>query len=291
MPTIICNGKKVKLFKPVIEIPTKCPSCGNDLINDGIKLVCSFLGCPQRNFYRIMNWIRVTGIEEFGESLAKKLTNKIKSIADLYQLKEADISAIEGWGPKTAKVVIANVNKTRVLKPGIFLKALGIPSISDRTSKELLKNFDTIEKILEIDVPAISKLKGFADTSAAAIVSGLITYRSEIENLLNIITLSSGEQRGVLSEQSFCFTGTMEQSRSFYQKLVEKHGGENKNSVTKELSYLVCNEDKGSSKSQKAKKYGTKIINEKQFMELVGESLPESKSIKTHKIKSFSLFE
>lgn len=277
------------LGKP-IEIPTKCPSCGSELINDDTRLICPYIGCPKRNFYRIMNWIKVTGIEEFGESLGRKLEDKLKKIADIYDLKEIDISEIEGWGPKSAKTVIANINSTKTLKPEIFLTALGIPSISDRTSEELLKHFSTIEKLLEVDIPAIKDLKGFADVSAAAIVSGLITYRSEIENLLKIINLSDEKEEGKLSGLSFCFTGAMEHPRSYYQKKVEEHGGTNKSSVIKDLSYLVCNEDKGSTKSQKAEKYDVKVINEKKFMEMIGGSQPEPEESKS-KIENYSLFE
>jgi len=274
-----------------IKIPTTCPSCNSNLLNDDVRLICPNVGCPKRNFHRIMNWIKVTGIEEFGESLGMKLEDKVKSISDLYNLKEKDIIDLEGWGPKRAKVVISNIKNTRELKPEIFLEALGIPTISDRTSKELLKHFGTIENILEIDIPSIAVLSGFGDTSAVAIVSGLLHYRPEIENLLKIISLSSGDQGGLLSGKSFCFTGSMEQPRPYYQKLVENNGGENKNSVTKDLTYLVMNVDAGSSKSQKAKKYDTKIITEKEFLEMLGEISPEPEKPKTPKIESYSLFD
>jgi len=45
--------------------------------------------------------------------------------------------------------------------------------------------------------------------------------------------------------------------------------------VTKDLNYLVCNEDKGSTKSQKAAKYGIKIINEKEFLGMIGSMVQE----------------
>jgi DNA ligase (NAD+) len=52
--------------------------------------------------------------------------------------------------------------------------------------------------------------------------------------------------------------------------MVEANGGKNSSSVTRELTYLVCSEDKGSSKSEKAKKYQVKILSEEDFMNLVG---------------------
>lgn len=274
-----------------IQIPIKCPSCDSDLINDDIRLICPFDGCPKKNFYRVMNWIKVTGIDEYGESLGKELeeASRVKCIADLYKLKENDISIIEGWGTQSAKKIIDNINKTKILKPEIFLAAIGIPGISERTSEELLKAFDSIDELMKKDASEIKKIKGFSDISASTIVLGLKKYQSEIQELSKIITLSSHEQGDKLSGLSFCFTGAMENSRSYYQKLVEEHGGINKSSVTKDLSCLVCNENKGSTKSQRAEKFGIKTINEKEFLEMIGDI--QSVQSDKPKIENYSLFE
>ena len=54
------------------------------------------------------------------------------------------------------------------------------------------------------------------------------------------------------------------------RKLVKENGGTTKSSVTKDLSYLVTNDtESGSSKNQKAQKFGIPIINEKEFLTLV----------------------
>ena len=77
-----------------------------------------------------------------------------------------------------------------------------------------------------------------------------------------------------------------------YQKIVTKHGGVNKSSVTQDLSYLVCNEDRGSSKTRKAQKYikeglDLQIITTEQFLAMV----PEEKTEPKTKIESYSLFD
>lgn len=58
--------------------------------------------------------------------------------------------------------------------------------------------------------------------------------------------------------------------RSDAEALVEKNGGVILGSVTSKLNYLVVGEDAGS-KLDKAKKLGTvQIINEQEFMQLIG---------------------
>ena len=58
--------------------------------------------------------------------------------------------------------------------------------------------------------------------------------------------------------------------RADAEKLVKENGGSTKSSVTKDLTYLVTNDtESGSSKNQKAQKFGIPIINEKEFLTLV----------------------
>jgi DNA ligase (NAD+) len=287
-----------------ISIPEKCPSCGSDLTNDSIKLICENDFCPQKIFYRILNWIKVTKIEEFGESLAEKLSKagKLTKILDIYRIQEEDIAELDKWGETSAKKVLDNIDKTYTLTPVVFLTALGIPGISESTSEELLKAFGTLENLMDKNVEEIKALKGFSDISANNIVSGLLKYKPDITELLKVLTIEE-EKKGILDGKSFCFTGSMSKPRTYYQNLVKKHGGINKNSVVKDLFFLVCNEDKGSKKSEKADKYHIPIINEKTFCQMINEPIesliPESKiesknrSVinKSKEIKSYSLFD
>jgi len=276
-----------------IQYPTKCPACNSPLKRTGPSIFCTNDLCPRRNFHRIMNWIKVVGIDEFGQALAEKLIEKerIKIIADIYKLESADIINLEGWGSKSAKTIIDNIQKASVLKPSIFLTALGIPGISEKTSEELLSHFGTIDRLMEATVDEIVVIRGFSTVSARSIVDGLAYYKAEIDSLLMAVTLKEKEKsQDVLTGLSFCFTGAMEFPRECYQDLVKKYGGTNSSSVTKTLSFLVCNENKGSTKSRKAAQYGTKIIPEKEFLAMIGESGPK-KIEENFEIKDIPLFE
>jgi len=275
-----------------IEIPKNCPSCGSELENDGIRLMCLSDECPRKNFTRILNWIKVVEIDQFGESLAEELSQqgKLKSIADLYRLQRDDISSIEGWGELSADTIMQNIEKSRGISAEKMLTAVGIPGISVSTAGELLKQYGSILALFNVTIEQLITVKGFSDVSAGNVVAGLKKYQDEIQGLLKIITLEIKEKaEGVLSGKSFCFTGEMSLPRSQFQAMVTRHGGKNLSSVTKDLSYLVCNEDKGSSKSQKAEKYGVKIIDETSFLGMIGESSHTVTPDK--KIESYTLFE
>jgi DNA ligase (NAD+) len=262
-----------------IVIPTHCPSCQSELDNDGIRLFCRNNDCPGQTFYRIMNWIKVTKIDDFGEALARKLQEigKFARIEDLYNLSINDISSIGGWGDASADKIVDNISNSKKLKPEVFLSAIGIPGISTRTAEELLKAFGTIQSLLGATVEEIAKLHGYSDVSATKIVSGLKKYHDEILGLLKRIDISTQETGGKLDGLSFCFTGALSQPRSYYQNIVTENGGRNLSGVTKDLKYLVCNADEGSSKSLKAAKLGTKVINEQEFLALVGDMPPANR--------------
>ena len=164
------------------------------------------------------------------------------------------------------------------------MAAVGIPTLSVKTASDLADNFKSIDNILLLTVSDIMKIKGYSDISANSIVSGLKKFEIEIRDLLTIIKIGN-KSEGKLSGMSFCFTGAMEKSRSYYQSLVSSNGGKNDSSITKTTTYLVCNGNKGSSKSQKAEKLGVRIITTGDFMSLVGEVKKEIK------VKTYSLFE
>jgi DNA ligase (NAD+) len=78
---------------------------------------------------------------------------------------------------------------------------------------------------------------------------------------------------GCLSGLSFCFTGALSKPRKEFEDLVEKHGGSLLSGVTKDLKYLVMSDpNSGSSKAEKARKYGTKCIDEADFFKVVSDA-------------------
>jgi NAD-dependent DNA ligase len=69
------------------------------------------------------------------------------------------------------------------------------------------------------------------------------------------------------SGKTICFTGKMEYKRSEMEKIAIEKGYVPVDKVDKNLSILVCADpNSGSSKLQKAAKYGTQIISVEEFL-------------------------
>jgi NAD-dependent DNA ligase len=73
-----------------------------------------------------------------------------------------------------------------------------------------------------------------------------------------------------LKNKSFCITGELNYPRSVYLKIIEMNDGNFKTSVSKNLSYLITNETRASTKKIKAQELGIEIISEHEFLALVG---------------------
>src|SRR4029077_19451087 len=115
------------------------------------------------------------------------------------------------------------------------------------------------------------KLKGMGPTRAKSVADGLKARAEEITRLLeNGVVPVAPSAGGALAGKTFCFTGALSRPRKEYENLVDKHGGSVLSGVTKELKYLVmADPNSGSSKAEKARKYGTQCIDEATFLSIV----------------------
>ena len=71
------------------------------------------------------------------------------------------------------------------------------------------------------------------------------------------------------SKLRICISGSLSNPKSYYEKLIVEAGHIYATSVTKDLTHLVSNET-GTSKVQKAQKYGIPVLSEAELLELLG---------------------
>ncbi|MBN2183309.1 MAG: hypothetical protein JW715_15470 [Sedimentisphaerales bacterium] len=72
-----------------------------------------------------------------------------------------------------------------------------------------------------------------------------------------------------MADKTFVITGTLENfTRQQAEQAVKKIGGKTSSSVSKKTDFVLAGENPGS-KLDKALKFGIKIINEQEFMELL----------------------
>lgn len=270
------------LCESPVVFPDKCECCGSKLIDNGSRLYCPNKKCSKRILHQLLKWVQVADIRDLGETLVTQLfeKGKVQSISDLYKLSAEDLTPFflneESLAAEKkslgAEKVAASIQNHRKMSLAVFVAGFDIEGIGETTVEKLVAaGFNTLNALLNMTVEQASAVYGFAEILAKTAVDGLnenaLEMRFLAENFVEIVQDSAGKLVG----KSFCFTGELHSmKRNDAEALVKANGGTCKSSVTKDLSYLVTNDvSSGSSKNQKAVKFGIPVINEEQFFKML----------------------
>lgn len=267
----------VKHGPPTI-IPTTCGVCESKLVTEGEFISCRNSDCRAVVEGRIKNWVEAQDVHDFGEHIIGELVKAklVKEPSDLYKLDYKDVAKLERMGAVSAKKILANLQAKLPLNLPLFLASLGIEHFALLTAKLIVGHgFDTLDKIREATEAQLVKIPGLGPSKAKVVIEGLKVRSDEIDRLLAVgVVPVAPSHGGPLSGQSFCFTGALSKPRKEFEALVEEHGGTLLSGVTKELKYLVMSDpNSGSSKAEKARKYGTKCIDEAEFFTVVSDAV------------------
>ncbi len=259
---------------PTAKPPKKCRVCKAPLEKSGEYLSCRNDACRALIEGRLQNWVDAQGILEWGETLIAQLVEAklVKEPADLYTLEPEDIAQLDRRGLVIAKKVLATLKAPLPLSLPKFLASLGIENFGAQSAKAVVAGgFDSLEKVRKATLDELAAIPGVGRAKGKAAFEGLKKRSKEIERLLKVgVVPVTKKAAGPLAGKTFCFTGALSKPRKVYEQLVEEKGGTLLAGVTKELHYLVMEDPtSGSSKAQKAAKYDTKCIDEKQFLALV----------------------
>ena len=272
--------------KNYFEIPTKCPTCNYDLIEDGRFLICPNDVCPALEIGNLHKWVSGLEIKNISIAIITALYNveKLKEPADFYELSISDIANLEHMGEKSAKKIISHLREKMELTIPEFLGNLNMDQFSTSRVESLVEaGYDDLTKIMSLTKEQICNIQGFQETTAEKIINGLKFKTSIIKRLLEVgITLKSIDKIQTSSNKfqglSFCFTGAIQTvnletgkryKRAEMENLVKENGG-NISSVQKGLSYLVMvDPNSNSSKAVKARQLGINILSEEEFFKKI----------------------
>ena len=265
-----------------IVFPTVCGTCGSALVDDGTRLYCPNKNCSKRILHQLLKWVSVIDIRDLGETLITSLfkNGRVRSISDLYTLTAEELKPYflneENADKKDslgAQKVYDSIQAHRNVALSAFVAGFDIEGIGETMVQKLVDaGLNTLELLLTAPAEKIAAVYGFADITTRVLVAGLAENADEMSTLVaGTIRLQEGGAVGNLAGKSFCFTGELRtMKRADAEAMVKKAGGSCKSSVTKDLSYLVTNDtSSGSSKNQKAAKFGVPIINEDEFLAMV----------------------
>ena len=262
------------------KLPSYCPSCNSALEknDDEAVLRCQDSNnCPDQQKASIIHFVskNCMDIDGFGDKMVIQLikNNKIKNISDIFYLTFDDIIDMDRMAEKSVNNILDSINKSKITNLWRFLHGLGIKNIGENASKVLDKNFKTIEDIMDLEFDDLIQVNEFGDIMAKSIINFFNdSHNKEIINRcldggLEFVKSESSDQ---LNGNKFAITGTLIQfKRSEIKNKLESLGASVASSVSSKTDYLICGENPGGTKLNKAQELNIKIINEDELNTLI----------------------
>ena len=217
-------------------------------------------------------------IEGLGEKNVVALIDAglVGSIADLYTLTAGQGEALDRFAEISAHKLIDNIQASKNPPLARFITAIGIRHIGTQTAIDLAAHFKTLEALRDATESELLEMPGIGKIVAESILA----FFADEDNLallnklkeLGVEPVYQDTSGGKLNGLSFVVTGTLDSmGRDAAAEKIRALGGEFHSSVVKTTSYLVAGHNTGKSKLEKAAKYGTEVIDEEKFLELLGE--------------------
>ncbi|MBQ4264673.1 MAG: NAD-dependent DNA ligase LigA [Clostridia bacterium] len=265
--------------------PDACPACGGPLTQRGAHIFClNRQNCRPQAIARMAHFASRQGmdIESFSEKTAELFYDHlgVRSAADLYQLDKASMVALKGFGVKKADKLLAELEKSKDCELDAFLFAIGIPNIGKKTARDLMEHFGSLDSLMQASQEELTALDDVGGIVATSITEFFADEENQtfVRRLLDFGVapkMHAQEAAGNLfAGMTFVLTGTLPTlSRAQAEEIIRKNGGKAAGSVSKKTSVVLAGESAGS-KLEKAQKLGVRIMDEAEFLSLVGGAVP-----------------
>jgi DNA ligase (NAD+) len=281
IPDIVKAIKKLRTGQEKkFRMPRKCPVCGGAVVRPKGEVVhrCQNKRCGSIHRQRIIHFVSKKGfdINGLGPKIVNQLMDEglISDPVDLFSLTRGDLVPLERFAEKSADNLIESIEQSKKISLAKFIFALGIRHVGEETAITLAQYFGSLEKISKANLEELSKVEDIGEVVAKSIFEWFNSKKNQ--ELLNKLIKSGIEISKVktfkkkLAGLTFVLTGELDKfTREQAKTRIRMLGGDVPNSVSKRTDFVVIGKEPGS-KYDRAKKIGVKIINEKEFLKMLG---------------------
>ncbi len=268
----------------ILPPPIRCPSCGGPVAADGDQVALRCLNdlCPAVLAGRLRHFVGrdAADIDGLGGKWVETFLELglVETPADLFTLDRARLTALPGWGEKSADRLLAGLEKARQRPWAARIFSLGIPQVGLATARTLAAHFRSLDELQQATGEDLAKLPDIGPVVGEAIVSFLAEpptrdlikklkkygYFREIESDTDAVS-----QGGHLAGKTFVLTGTLESlTRKEAASRVVAAGGKVTGSVSRKTDFVVAG-DKPGGKLDKARQLGVQVLDEDAFLALL----------------------
>ena len=272
----------------VFHLPDRCPACDSPVhrSTEEVAVRCVNSTCPMQLKRRIESfaWRSALNIEGMGPAVITQLVDSglVKSVADLYDLKKAEIVEFERMGDKSADNLIREIEGSTSVPAARVLFGLGIMHVGQNVAELLIEQFSSIDALAAAGVEEIASIHGIGPKLAESVCH--FFQQTANQQLLQRLKDAGLQweaddspapdisQESFFTGKTFVLTGALSQmARSEASKKINACGGKTTSSVTSKTDYVIAGESPGS-KYDRAVELGVEILTEEELLA----KLPES---------------
>ena len=284
----VVKSEKSNVALTYIDIPAKCPICGEDTYIQDDFLYCSNPNCDGKFINQLVHFVGKKGLDIKGlsEATLQKLVDWgwVNNYHELFTLDNYRNEWINkpGFGEKSVDKLLVTIQDARDCELWQFISALSIPNIGSTYAKEMAKKEPDWHNIRE-DIEGgydFTNWNGFGIVMDESLHN--FNYKDADELVQNVLYLHNSlwidpnkpveKIESAVNGKVFVVTGAVHafKNRDEVKAAIEAKGGKVTNSVTKNTNYLINNDiNSTSSKNVKAKQLGIPIITEEQLIAML----------------------
>lgn len=268
-----------------VKFIDKCPECGTPLVRyegEAAHYCPNDTGCPPQIKGRIEHFIarRAMNIDSLGPETVDEYYRRglVHNIADLYTIKVQDING-SGNRERSARKIVDGIAASKQVPFERVVFALGIRFVGETSARLLARHFKAMDALQNASMQQLMEVEGVGEVIAKSviayfhnpvnqdIVERLRSYGLQMQLSEEQITGASDKLAG----KSIVISGVFaKHSRDEYKALIEQHGGKNVGSISGKTSFILAGDNMGPSKLQKAEKLGIPLVNEDDFLDMIG---------------------
>lgn len=272
-----------------VKFIDKCPECGTPLVRyegEAAHYCPNDTGCPPQIKGRIEHFIarRAMNIDSLGPETVDEYYRRglVHNVADLYTIKVQDING-SGNRERSARKIVDGIAASRQVPFERVVFALGIRFVGETSARLLARHFKTMDALQNASMQELMEVEGVGEVIAKSVIAYFHNPVNQdiVERLRSYglqMQLSEEQISGAtdkLAGKSIVISGVFaKHSRDEYKALIEQNGGKNVGSISGKTSFILAGDNMGPSKLQKAEKLGIPLVNEEQFLEMIGGDAP-----------------
>jgi DNA ligase (NAD+) len=266
------------------RIGDACPICRGEIgqLADEVALRCLNPSCPAKLVEGLKHFAAkgAVNIDGLGDKLIRQVVEKglVKEPADFYRLSAADWAGLERMAEKSAQNITDALAASKQAKLDRFIYALGIRHVGEVTARALADAFASLGAIRRAGVAELAAVEDVGPIVAQSIHDFFADREKAamIDRLLAVGFNPTWEKREAPADSPFAgkavvLTGTLAaMPRDQAKARILALGGKVVGSVSAKTDLVVAGPGAGS-KLANAEKLGVRIIDEDEFLRLLGD--------------------